>query len=180
MYSMSMKVFFTASQKGKQYFGRYYRMIYKTIEDLHHHNLNKLLMKEIKTKRKLNNKIGLIQEADVCIFECSYSSTTIGYLVAKTLELDKPTVILYLDNHYPDLFSTVANEKLIVKSYDKHSLRLILENTFTESHHKMDKRFNFFISPDLLAYLQKASRKHNITKSTYIRNLLLEQMKQNP
>lgn len=180
MYSMSMKVFFTASQEGKKEFGRYYEMIYKTIKDLHHLHLNQSLLNEVKTKRKKSNIIELIAEADVCIFECSYSSTTLGFLVAQALILDKPTVILYLDHYYPNLSSIIENEKLIMRNYNKHTLKLVLEDVLTESHHKLDKRFNFFISPDLLNYLQKASRKQKITKSTFLRNLIADQIRKNP
>jgi predicted DNA binding CopG/RHH family protein len=44
---------------------------------------------------------------------------------------------------------------------------------------KRDKRFNFFISPKLLEFLEKTSNGDGITKSKYIRNLIVEHMRQN-
>jgi predicted DNA binding CopG/RHH family protein len=61
------------------------------------------------------------------------------------------------------------------KWHIKKTLRELLEN----AREKRDKRFNFFISPKLLEFLENTSNTEGVTKSKYIRNLIVEHMREN-
>lgn len=186
-----MKIFFTASLRGAKDFTKYYKEIYDTIEALGHKNLDHeifqlsskdyydLIEKEGRKayvdlyKRKIKN----IQEADLCIFEASLHSSSIGFEIQKALELNTPTLVLYYDDNIPHFLIGADDDKLIVKSYNENNLKDILKAAIDELQEIRDKRFNFFISPRLLTYLEEASKKTGVTKSTFIRNLLNEHMK---
>lgn len=189
-----MKIFFTASLRGGQDFTKYYKEIYDLIEELGHTNLDHeifsltskdyydLIEKEGRKayvdlyKRKVKN----IQEADLCIFEASLHSSSIGFEIHKALELNTPTLVLYYDDNIPHFLLGADDEKLIVKSYTDKNIKEVLQEAIEELQEVRDKRFNFFISPRLLTYLETTSKKFGITKSTFIRNLLNEHMKKNP
>ncbi len=118
-----------------------------------------------------------LQQADLCLFECSGESTTIGYLVQKALEMEKPVITIYLKGSKPNVFSQIKNEKFQLLEYTKSSLITQLKFSITKASLLSDKRFNFFVSSSMLAYLNSISRKLGVTKSTFIRNLIEEYRK---
>ncbi len=183
-----MKVFFAASQRGKRYFVEEYKAIYELLSQLGYSHLDQTL---IKTKSDefydgldkggrdayvnfYNRNVKYLQEADINIFECSLHSLSIGFMVQKSLEYVKPTIVLYLEGKTPYFLAGNKEENLIVKSYNANNLKKVLSEALEEAKEKTDKRFNFFINPSLLAYLNKVAREKGITKSTFIRNLILE------
>jgi len=121
-----------------------------------------------------------IKESDVNIFECTLPSLSIGYQIEKSLQYNRPTIILYLKDNIPYFLVGSDEEKLIVKTYNEKNILDVLSSAITDAKYLSDKRFNFFISPSLLNYLNKVSHEMNITKSTFIRNLILEHKKRTP
>lgn len=186
-----MKIAFTASLRGKKFFDDQYKKILASIEKQGHENLSKDLLNPSQNKvytdiqeggRDANiamyrKKIKDLQSADICVFECSTHSLAIGFMVQQALHFNKPTLVLYYKDNSPDFLAGVEDEKLIVKSYDETSLEKVIKEALEEAESQRDKRFNFFINPDLLNYLNKAAKKDGVTKSTFIRNLILEYRK---
>ncbi|MCL4374904.1 hypothetical protein M1523_03510 [Patescibacteria group bacterium] len=184
-----MKVFFTASQKGKNYFDQYYKRIAEESEMRGYLLLNDgvLATKEEElgsdgkdTYEKLYHKtLKALQEADVCVFETTVSSSYVGYLISKALELNKPTIVLYFKDNAPVFLLGIHEEKLIIRNYNDNNLTQVLSAAYESAGKLRDKRFNFFISPDLLNYLETASKTTNQTKSMFIRKLILEHRNKN-
>lgn len=188
-----MKVFFTASQRGQKFYEEIYREIFDKIKRLGHtHLYDKLIKipykKFYETLEKEGHKASVelyreniekLSRADINIFECSLHSLSIGFLVQKSLEFRKPTVVLYLKENLPYFLSGVKDDKLLMKSYDKTSLREVLKGALEEVTALRDQRFNFFISDALLRYLDEASKKAGVNKSTFLRNLLLKHKRSN-
>lgn len=189
-----MKVFITASTRGKAKFKDNYKRIYDHVEKMGHKNLNDFIIREDppdfyenlkkegakKYAEIFGDAIGKLREADVNIFECSEQSFSIGYLVQKSIEMNKPTVVLYEDRYQPSYFLLGSeDEKLIIKSYNKDNLDTVLEEAIQSATSVADKRFNFFITPSMISFLNQAAREQGITKSTLIRNLILEHRKKN-
>lgn len=185
-----MKVFFTASQRGRKEFGKYYNIIidelkksgYTLIDDDILNKTPNQLYKQLETGRKANvefykNKLDHIQQSDIVVFESSTHSLSVGFVIEKALEYNKPTVVLYFKENCPYFLSGDEDEKLVLKNYNEKNLIKILNSALELAKERRDKRFNFFISPKLLNYLEKTSKNMGITKSKFIRNLLLEHMK---
>jgi hypothetical protein len=181
-----MKIFFTASLRGQEDYGKYYKKVFSLIRDLGYVSLDDEILKlspsyyDVIQKQGRDayvdlyeRKIKKLQSADICMFECTLPSLSIGYLIQKALDFNKPVVILYLNENTPQFISGINEDKLIVRKYTESTLSEVVTNAFEEAKHLQDKRFNFFISPYLLTYLEKASKKDGISKSTFIRNLLL-------
>ncbi len=189
-----MKVYLAASTKGQSKYGEYYSRIFNHIHKLGHKHLDDSIVNEKpedfygaikkegskKYEEMFNEALRKMRESDVNIFECSEQSFTIGYLVQKSLDLNKPTLALFEENHQPSYFLMGSqDEKLIIQSYNKENIEKVIDTCLDTAVNVADKRFNFFITPSLLAFLNQAAREQGITKSTLIRNLILEHRRKN-
>jgi len=186
-----MKVFFSSPIRGVNEIKNYIEEIDKTILSLGHKRLDNVLERISNanfydTLDKGGKKahadffektIKGIKEADVVIFECSIPSLGIGFQVEKSLDYNKPTIILYYKDNIPHFFSGTSHDKLFIYRYDKNNISSVISNAIEEARHAADKRFNFFISPSLLSYLEEESSQHGLTKSSFIRGLILEHLK---
>lgn len=183
-----MKIFFTASKRGKNELDSEYKLLYDTIQKLQYKHVDDLIITDVKPARKSitdeeNTNIFLksihnLKTADINIFECSIQSFVVGYLVQKSIELNKPTILLFHDDYEISPFVTgIDEDKLLVLRYNSKNAAEILASGLIESSQLADKRFNFFISPRLLTFLKEESRKLDMSKSTFIRNLIKEHKK---
>lgn len=115
-----------------------------------------------------------IHETDACIIECSCQSVAIGVLISKALELEKPVIALYQAGSEPSVLFGITNEKFQLAKYSKATAPTIIRTALEKASLMTDKRFNFFVSSSMLAYLNSISRSLGVTKSTFIRNLIEE------
>ncbi len=188
-----MKVFFTGALQDKEFVSKgLYAKIYKEIESAGYEHVDDEVVKmtsdeyrdlkdagrEVQLKR-YNHKVDSIKKADICIFESSSHSLSTGFLINVALEQQKPTIVLYYEELIPFFLSGVENDKMVVQSYNEKTLKKVISAILEQAREKRDKRFNFFISPKLLEFLEKTSNTDGITKSKYIRNLIVEHMRQN-
>lgn len=181
-----MKVYFTASLRGTQYFEHYYELIYNEIAALGHTHVDSQLFtnnrKNYYTKMQkaghatyvaqYQKKNGAIHAADICIFEVSFESSSIGYQIARALDLHKPTLLLYCEENYPYFFGGIYDERLLIKQYTDATIKKVLKSSIEYVYQKKDQRFNFFVTPDLLSHLDETARKLKTTKSDYLRHLI--------
>jgi len=185
-----MKVFLSASPRGDRDFGKNYNHIYSLIEKLGFTQLDNeiitLSYEDFVTRMKRGSdaykahdqkKIQAIKNADICVFETSVHSSGIGFLIFLALESGKPTIVLHTEKHIPYFLSGIEDEKLLLCSYTNETLDKVLTAALVLAKERRDKRFNFFISPKLLEYLEKASNDEGVTKSKFIRNLIIAHMK---
>lgn len=84
----------------------------------------------------------------------------------------KPTVVLYLQENIPYYLDGAQNDKLILKSYEESNLDSKVAEAFEIATKQREQRFNFFINPDLLGYLDDVTKQKGVTKSTYLRTLI--------
>lgn len=188
-----MKVYLSASPRGDKDFGEYYKKLYDELVKLGYQHVNNEIIKlssdefakDMNDRGReaqldlFNRKIKAIKEADICIFETSIHSLGVGFLVNKALEFGKPTVVLYFRENVPYFISGAEDEKLIIREYNEKNVKKIVKEAIDIARERRDKRFNFFISPKLLEYLEKASKEEGVTKSKFIRNLIMGHMREN-
>ena len=188
-----MKVFFGATYAGEKEFGKYYRHIYEVLEHMGYSHVDdeavsityeqyidfmaKGRKAQVENYRK---KMKCIQEADICIIESSAHSLGTGFIVQKSLESSKPTIVLYYKDNIPYFLSGIEDEKLIIKSYNNDNYRKVLRNALEIAREKRDKRFNFFLSPKLLQYIDDAAKERGVTKSKLLRDMIVKHMRENP
>ncbi len=187
-----MKIYFSAPIKGVEEIEPHLNTIYNTISHLGHKHLDDFIarLKEgvhfydrmskggaDSRKTFFDKTIDNIKQADIVIFEGTVPSLGVGFQIEKALDYNKPTIVLYLKGHTPNFLAGTEHDKLMLREYTKETLSKVIESALEEAKHASDKRFNFFISPALLTYLQEESDRNGMTKSSFIRKLILEHKK---
>ncbi|MFC1653296.1 hypothetical protein ACFL1M_00420 [Patescibacteria group bacterium] len=182
-----MKVYFTASARGKASFEENYRKIYDSIEELGHENADNLVFKVDEDSFYSGNhkdQVGLfkkamkyISSADVVVLEVSVHSFSMGYVLHKAIDANKPVVAMYLPNHEPHFALGIDNDRLQVVEYKPGNVKKALERSFEFAQEQMDTRFNFFISPKISHYLDWISKKKRVPRAVYLRRLIEQAMK---
>ncbi len=181
-----MKVFFTASHRGKKKFGAQYDKIYSLLKDLDFKHLSDTVVSLSSEKyydildvdghegyiKEYTRILSTIRDADIMVFESSYPSLGAGYMIQKSLQMNKPVIVLYLKGNIPTFLVGIQDEKFQLIEYTDSNLDNRIKEAIEKAKSLADKRFNFFISPTLLTYLNKASKEEGVTKSTFIRNLI--------
>ncbi len=185
-----MKIFFTATYQGGDQFGNYYKLLYDEIAKLGYEHLDNEVInitydnyiKKMAKGREAqvsnyNEVVNFLKKADVCVLETSAHSLGLGFIVQKSLEMGKPTVVFYYKDNIPYFLQGIEDEKLIIKSYDENNYKKVVKNTLNAAREKRDKRFNFFLSPKLLNYLETVSTEQGVTKSKILRDMIVEHMR---
>lgn len=178
-----MKVFFVSTPRADKVIGPMLQKLYKEIAVLgyaHTSDLTDVPSVDFETKMKKKEAIGefykqmveSIEKADICVFEATISSSGVGYLIDRALSNSKPTIVLFYKEFKSYLLPGIDNEKMGIYAYDENNYKKVLSQAFELAKNLRDKRFNFFISPQQLEYLEKASTENGLTKSQFIRSLL--------
>lgn len=136
-------------------------------------------------KKNIDFHVSIIEQtkkADAIFAELSYTSTSVGYLVALAAESGKPVVIFYSGAEEPHLFKTLekTNERIAVVRYQRpEDLERLVPQMVDFISENQDVRFNFFLTPTLSSYLDWVSRTYKVPRSVYLRRLIDEDMIQN-
>lgn len=186
-----MKVYFSVSPKAKSEFGKVYKTIFDEISRLGYQHVSSEALhededsfyKEMEKGGKnihqtlFKEKLKHIQSADINIFDLSAGGIGLGFNVEKSLELNKPTVVIYHGDNVPFFLSGIDDDKFVLVGYTEKNVKKVIRESLEVARERRDKRFNFFISPRLLEYLEKASTDEGVTKSKFIRNLIVKKMR---
>lgn len=181
-----MKVYFGTSPRTKERYSDDVLKIYSLIEKLGYKHTSDFVAKvnpeefyklpQDHYSQNYKDTLQSIKEADICVFEASLHSLSVGYLVNYSLDLGKPVVVLSQTENPEFLFVGIKTEGLFFVRYNKDDCAIKLEDVLEEAKGKMDIRFNFFITPRLLAYLDWLSGKKRVPRSVYLRNLIEREM----
>jgi hypothetical protein len=187
-----MNIFFLGSVYGRPQFEGHYKTIINRIDDLGHtvnpNHVLKVTNDEMKTWSEAESVayhkkiVDGIKQADAVFLEVSYSSTSIGYLMAIAIQAGKPVVAFYSGDSEPHLFRLLEHsgdkfEIIRYSSVDDLSKEVSYALDFVTG--AQDTRFNFFISSELSSYLDWISKKKKIPRSVYLRSLIEEEMTTN-
>ncbi|MDP4011448.1 MAG: hypothetical protein Q8P72_04445 [Candidatus Roizmanbacteria bacterium] len=185
-----MKIFLVSTPKGGEKLGDMFQKLYHEVEVLGYTHTSKLIVsnplefeKKMKSDANANKSFytemrDAIQLADICIFEASTPSFGVGYLIQESLIHSKPTIVLFYKEPHSHLLTGVEDEKLIVEKYDEKNYAQVLRKALDHAREKRDKRFNFFLSPKLLQYIDDASKERSVTKSKLLRDMIVKHMRE--
>lgn len=186
-----MKVFFTGTYSGESADLERYKRLFDAIRNLGYDHVDDEVIHttyEAFTQRmaagreaqlaNFHSKMQAIAQADICVVETTIHSFGSGFIVQKSLEMAKPTMVLYFEDNVPFFLSGVEDDKLLVRSYSDENYQDVLREAFEIAREKRDKRFNFFLSPKLLTYLEDTSKKQGVTKSKLIRDMIVRHMRE--
>lgn len=180
-----MKIAFVASILGKDKYRANYERIVKTLEKMGHKVLADHVInndqsdldswseeKNIKFHKDVINRI---KSADIVVSEISYSSLSVGYLLCLALtEYYKPTIVLISGQKEPNLLLTLADQnKVQIINYDSlDQIDRELPQEVNYAKDQMDVRFNFFVPPTIVAYLDWVAKKRKMPRAVYLRRLI--------
>jgi len=123
-----------------------------------------------------------IKDSDAVFAEISHPSTSVGFLIAIAVQAGKPVVCFYNGEEKPHLFNTLEeqNEKFVVVEYHTIAdLDKLVPEMIEFIHEGQDTRFNFFVTPKHINYLNWIAKTRRIPRSVFLRRLIEEEMKKN-
>ncbi len=128
------------------------------------------------------NVIRRIKISDIVVAEISEHSTSVGFLLSLAIrEYYKPTIVLFQGEKEPNLLSTLeADSKLQMVVYENDQdleKELPMEVNFAKD--QMDVRFNFFVPPQIVSYLDWIAKKRKMPRAVYLRRLIEKDMEKN-
>jgi len=184
-----MQVYFLASSRLVEKDRELYKRMYDCIADGNKMVSDKVLKwtkmgirdlrdEPLKVKREnYEYLIKCLKKAEIVVTEVSGHSMSAGYLISQALDMNKPVVALYTADSKPVFIAGINNKKFFLVEYDKENIEKVLKKTFKEVSSLIDVRFNFFVSPKILTYLDWVGQKRMVPKSVFLRNLIEKEMK---
>ena len=185
-----MKIYFTASISQSKGLEDYYRRICRAIQKQSHKLYGGEILDDLKLyankvrdpkERKKWYTVAMknINLADVVVVEISYPSTAnVGHELTTALAKSKPVIALYLEDREPAFLEGIKNDRLFLVPYDAHDLEKVLQYAIDDASGQMDVRFNFFVPPQIVAYLEWISKAKKIPRAVYLRRLIEESIKE--
>jgi nucleoside 2-deoxyribosyltransferase len=183
-----MKVHFIGSLRGKK---ENYEKIIEALEDLGHkvitkhsleHELDDLSNETQEQSEDYVKKMNKwIKKAEVVVVEVSDPDLGTGYEIGVATKHEKPVIALYTKDK--DINVLVGQgrmkERMQVIEYEPDEVQKTLQFALEEAKNQMDVRFNFFVSPQISAYLYWISQHRRVPRSVFLRNLIKDHMKKN-
>ena len=122
-----------------------------------------------------------LKQSDVVIVETTIPLLGAGYEIAVALQLSKPVIVLYRPDgkNTPHVLKGFESEKLQVIGYTDKNLEEALILALDYATEQADTRFNFFVSPSIVNYLDWVSKKRRLPRAVYLRKLIEEDMHNN-
>jgi len=182
-----MKIYFSASRFYREEYKKNYESIDKILEEKSATVFDSSKLRSVPLgfempdfeKKKIYKEITkMMDKSDLCVFEASYPSTLhIGHEITLAMEKNKPVVVLYVKGREPILFRGIDDKKVWWVEYESNNLEEKLRSALDEAEKNFDVRFNFFVSPKILSYLDWIAQKRMIPRSVFLRNLIEREMK---
>jgi len=185
-----MKIYFTAAIIYKKKLGSVYLKIVDILEKAGHQVISEHILKEsiphilsqndAESVKYYKKCLKNISSADLAVVEASFPSTIhIGHEISIALERGKAVVLLYEKGKMPFFLEGLKSEKLFLVEYTQESLTKDLKAALKDAKNQQDVRFNFFITPRILTYLDWISKKKRIPRAVYLRSMIEKDMRKN-
>jgi len=128
-------------------------------------------------KENYVQSVDSVKKADIVVMEVSGHSMSMGYLISKALEMNKPVIALHKKEHMPNFIKGIGDQKLIISEYCDEDIEEVLEKSLKKANNFIDVRFNFFVNSKILNYLDWVASKRMLPRSVFLRNLIEKEMK---
>lgn len=177
-----MKIYFTGSinnEKQKVRMQKIVKLLEKVGNEVYSLALsekfaNQSLVSARELKGHFKEWSSYVRDSDCAVVEASYpSDVQVGFEIGTLLSRAKVVVLLFEKGNDPVFIDNVHSKRLIKCEYQRDDLEEVLEWALEEAEKISDRRFTFNISPEIDDYLEKASRKKGVSRSEYIRELIV-------
>lgn len=185
-----MRIYFTASITAMdQYRVHYEKIIQYLKKEGYDVQADHILKAELEVRehqddeqkvKYYSNFLKNVGIADIVVAEASYPSTVhIGHEISIALGKGKPVIVLYLKGKEPIFLKGITDDRLLMAEYTLETLGREFKYVLEEAKEGMDVRFNFFVSPKIVGYLDWIAKKRKMPRAVYLRRLIEEDMKKN-
>ncbi len=184
-----MKVFFTASYHGKEKYQKNYDVVRNTIklfkvELVSPEENNYHLMLDTREQKIFSNPDLLrtdkfwhyeairngIHWAEAVIIEISQEDFQLGHEVSLALMEKKPVLCLSVND---DFSKKIHHDYFFAAKYSSSNIQAIIQDFFAKVRSlTLSRRFNLFLYPHQVDYLEKVAKKYGTNMSEYIRKLI--------
>ena len=180
-----MKIFFIGTPRGEK---RNSDKIHRVILKLGHEHTTDFMIREnfsnfyvVDDKawaERYQLRLKEIAKSDVCIFEVSAYSISVGQLLQEAIRREKPTIALYCGEKKPQfLMGTALKEKrLQVCNYDLVNIEEVLSDALEIANELLTTRFTMLIPSNINKFLDDLNECEGLSRSEYIRDLILKDM----
>lgn len=180
-----MKIFFTGSPRALKTHKESHLKIYNAIEKKGKH-LSELVINADPDNfykaeyenvvKHYHDTIVNLKKADVIVAEVSMHSMSMGFLVNKALELSKPVIALYRSGHEPFFLTGIDDTLLQIIEYNDLDVEEKVTDALDYASSQQDTRFNFFVSPKHINFLDWIAKNKKIPRSVFLRRLIEKEM----
>ncbi len=82
-------------------------------------------------------KLNAIYKSDICIFETTYHSIGIGFLIQKAINEEKPTIVFHYEGKLSFFISGIVDKNLSIYEYNENNYRDVVKKAMEESRNKI-------------------------------------------
>lgn len=118
-----------------------------------------------------------VKKADIVVMEVTGHSMSMGYLISKALEMNKPVIALHEKEHSPIFIKGISDQKLLISEYEEGNVEEVMAKALKVAGGLIDVRFNFFVNSKILNYLDWVAQKRMLPRSVFLRDLIEKEMK---
>jgi hypothetical protein len=186
IYTIIVKIYFTASIAGKKLYLESYQQIVNLLhkpenEVAADHILNQSASQislETREDRVAFQKQleSWINHADCMVVEATFPSISVGYEISLARQRGKTVLILYQEGDPPNILSDSDDERVVCERYTRETLAEIINGFLDYVKGKADSRFTFYITATQLAHLSNQAKAKRIPKAAYLRNIIDQDM----
>ncbi|MDH5532838.1 MAG: hypothetical protein OEX81_00225 [Candidatus Pacebacteria bacterium] len=115
-----------------------------------------------------------INGSDAVIVEITKPGLGSGYEISTALALSKPVIVLFKENqkNSPHVLKGIESDKLQVMNYNMDNLSDLLNDALDYASSQQDTRFNFFVAPKHINFLDWVAKNKKIPRSVFLRRLI--------
>jgi len=142
--------------------------------------LKEVLEEDYEQHEKYYQKmIKWIREADIVIAEVTKPEIGTGYELALAVNSEKPVIALYTDGQNSPILLGHNSDRIQHLEYDINNIKQVLRLAINDAKNQSDVRFNFFVSPKIVSYLDWVAKKRKMPRAVYLRRLIEKDMEKN-
>ena len=187
-----MKVHFFGSLIGNEMKNgdkTHYERIVNTIEELGYdvvtrHSVTKKLDDVLKETPEMHEDYvkkmtNWIKQSDIVIAEVTKPEIGTGFELAIAVHHEKPVIALYTNGQDSPILIGQTNTHIQHLEYTIDNLKQVLKMALADAKDQTDVRFNFFVSPRIVTYLDWISKKKKMPRAVYLRRLIEQDIDKN-
>ncbi len=184
-----MKIYFVASISGREKYLDSYKAIVEILRKQNHTVTESTIdysgdyvyaLSDDAKVEYYRKVLKWIHTNDLLVTEASHPSMGVGHEISLALERGKPVLVLYQAGTAPHFLQGIESDKLAIVKYSPLDLEQQLIDSIDFLSQSTDTRFNFFISPKHVQFLDWVAQTKKIPRSVYLRKLIEKDRENHP